>query len=171
MACLLNKGYSLGCRDSSGGLDTVYLGNFPVGQTYTFDTDNSILTATGSSTSYYTFNQEMETAEFNQTGAYSTENGTVYFDMQLTLVFHKNDADLRSLLLVLSQANLQAIVTDQRGEHWLIGMKNGARVINGSMNTGKAFGDMNGVSITIQSKEPTPAYRIDDLSTFNIVPN
>ena len=102
----------------------------------------------------------METGEFNQTGAYSTENGTVFFDQQLTLMFHKNDSNLRNQLLILSQANMSVIVKDQRGEYWLLGYQNGVRAINGAMNTGKAFGDMNGVTITLQGKEPEPAYRI-----------
>ncbi len=30
----------------------------------------------------------------------------------------------------------------------------------GAMNTGKAYGDMNGVTLTFQAKEPEPAYKI-----------
>lgn len=169
MSCLLNGGYSLGCRDSIGGIQEVYIANFPSGQLYTLDANDNIIGLTGTTASYYTFEQEMETGEFNQTGAYSTENGTVFFDQQLTVMFHKNDATLRNQLLVLSQANMSVIVLDQRGEYWLMGYQNGVRAINGAMNTGKAFGDMNGITITLQAKEPEPAYRIDDISIFTII--
>lgn len=168
MNCLINSGYSLGCRDNTGGVLKVYIGNFDSSAEYTFDADNDITATTGTA-SYHTFEQEMEVAEFNQTGAYSTENGTVFFDQQLTLMFHKNDSDLRNLLLVLSQANLSVIVVDQRGEAWLMGLQNGVRAISGAQNTGKAFGDMNGVSVTLQGKEPVPANRIPDTSIFTIV--
>ena len=47
-----------------------------------------------------------------------------------------------------------------RGKYWLMGYQNGVRAINGAMNTGKAFGDMNGITVTLQGKEPTPAYNI-----------
>jgi hypothetical protein len=43
------------------------------------------------------------------------------------------------------------------------------RAISGAMNTGKAFGDANGVTITLQGKEPEPAYRISDITDFTIV--
>jgi len=160
MACLLTTGYTLGCRDSVGGIQEIYIGNFDAGQTYTLDADGVITGFAGSTVSYYTFEQEMEVGQFDQTGAYSTENGTVFFDQQATIMLHKNDADLRNQLLVLSQANMSVIVLDQRGEYWLMGYQNGVRAINGAMNTGKAFGDMNGITVTLQAKEPTPAYNI-----------
>jgi hypothetical protein len=170
MSCLINTGYSLGCRDSIGGISIAYIGNFEANQGYVFNGDNEITGLTGSGTvSYYKFEQEMETGSFNQEGAYSTENGTIFFNQSLSLTFHKNDADLRNTLLILSQANLSAIVKDQRGEYWLLGLKNGLRVTAGSMNTGKAFGDLNGVILTITGKEPEPAHRIDDITDFVIV--
>ena len=70
--------------------------------------------------------------------------------------------------IIISQANLSAIVKDQRGEYWLLGFQNGIRVSAGAMNTGKAFGDLNGVTITLTGKEPVPAYRIDDIASFDI---
>ena len=169
MACLLDSGYTLGCRDSIGGISLAYIGNFDADQTYSLDVDNNIVGVTGSMVSYYTFEQEMETGSFTQEGAYSTENGTIFFTQNLSLIFHKNDADLRNQLLVLSQANLSVIVKDQRGEFWLLGYQNGCRVTAGAMNTGKAFGDLNGVTLTITGKEPVPAYRIDDITDFVIV--
>lgn len=169
MSCLVTNGYTLACRDNIGGVLRVYVGNWDSNAEYTIDSSGDITGLTGSTASYYTFEQEMETAEFNQTGAYSTENGTVFFDQQLTLMFHKNDSNLRNLLLVLSQANLSVIVVDQRSQAWLMGLQNGVRAISGAQNTGKAFGDMNGVTITLQGKEPEPANRIDDLTIFNIV--
>ena len=102
MACLLTQGYTLGCRDSIGGIQKAWIGNFSSGATFTLNPNDEITAFTGTTASYFKFEQEMETGEFNQTGAYSTENGTVFFDQQLTLMFHKNDANLRNQLLVLS---------------------------------------------------------------------
>jgi len=159
----------LGCRDSIGGISLAYIGNFDAGQLYVTDGSENITSATGSLVDYYTFEQEMETGSFTQEGAFSIENGTVFFTQNLALTFHKNDADLRNTLLVLSQANLSVIVKDQRGEYWLLGYQNGVRVSAGAMNTGKAFGDLNGVTLTLTGKEPVPAYRISNISSFNIL--
>lgn len=169
MSCLISSGYTLGCRDNIGGVLRVFIGNFDPDAVYTESTDGEITAVTPSTTSpttYYAFEQEMETASFNQEGQYSTENGTVFFDQQLSLMFHKNDATLRNLLIVLSQANLSVIVVDQRGSAWLMGRQNGVRAISGTKSTGQAYGDMNGVTITLQGKEPEPANPIPDLSIF-----
>tara|TARA_R110000772_G_scaffold16001_3_gene45908 strand:+ start:121 stop:633 length:513 start_codon:yes stop_codon:yes gene_type:complete len=168
MACLLTTGYQLGCRDSIGGIQEIYIANFSSGATYSLDANDNITGVGGVTASYYTFEQEMETGQFDQTGEYSTEMGTVFFTQDVTVMLHKNDAALRNQLLVLSQANMSVIILDQRGEYWLIGYQNGVRTTAGAMNTGKAFGDMNGVTITLQGKEPEPAYRIDDISIFTI---
>tara|TARA_R110000850_G_scaffold5554_1_gene22766 strand:+ start:4714 stop:5220 length:507 start_codon:yes stop_codon:yes gene_type:complete len=167
MACLIDSGYTLGCRDSMGGVKSVLIGTFNGAAAYTFDTDGNI-TATTSTVTYHTFEQAMETASFNQNGVYSTENGTIYFDQITNLTFHKNDAALRNKLIVLSQANMSVIIKDQRDEYWLVGISNGVRTTAGAMNTGKAYGDMNGVTVTLQGKEALPAYRIDDITIFTI---
>jgi len=166
MACLVENGYVLGCRDNIGGVKKVLIGNFDADAEYTF-TDGDI-TATTSAVSYQTFEQEMETATFNQTGTFSTENGTVFYTQDVGLIFHKNNTASRNTLIVLAQANLSIIVQDQRDEYWLVGIANGARATAGAMNTGKAFGDMNGSTITLQSKEALPAYRIADISVFTV---
>lgn len=165
MACLLSTGYTLGCRDSIGGIQEVWIGNFQNGATYTLDANDRITGFAGATVSYFRFEQEMETGQFNQTGAYSTENGTVFFTQEAMLTFHKNDAALRNQLLVLSQANMSVIVRDQRGELWLMGYQNGVRTTAGSMNAGKAFGDLNGVTLTLQAKEPEPAYYISSTAS------
>lgn len=160
MSCLFTTGYTLGCRDSIGGVQEVYIGNFKSGATYTLDANERITAFTGATVSYFTFEQEMETAQFNQPGSFNTEFGTVFFTQELVLTFQKNDAALRNLLLILSQSNMSVIVRDQRGSYWLLGYQNGVRATAGAMNTGKAFGDLNGVTITLTGKEPEPAYNI-----------
>lgn len=157
MACLLSTGYTIGCRDGIGGIQDVFIGNYSQTASYTLNAEDVITAFTGGTASYFKFEQEMETGQFNQNGAYSTENGTVFFTQELQLVFHKNDAALRNQLLVLSQANMSVIVKDQRGVFHLMGIQNGVRATAGAMNTGKAFGDLNGFTITLTAKEPQPA--------------
>lgn len=166
MACSIDSGYTLGCRDNTGGIQLAYIADFDPGQTYsytvsgTFSGSIDTVTPSSSPSTYYPFYQEVEVGEFNQEGQYSTENGTVFFVQTLTLTMHKNDAALRSKLLLLSQGHLSVIVKDQRGGHWLMGKVNGCRVVTGTSNTGKAFGDLNGIVITIEGREPEPAHYI-----------
>jgi hypothetical protein len=46
-----------------------------------------------------------------------------------------------------------------------MGIENGVRAISGAQNTGRLYGDMNGVTITVQGKEPEPAHRISSTAS------
>jgi len=80
--CLITNGYSLGCRDSIGGVNEVYIGNFDSNVTYTTGTNSIIEGFTGGTVSYYTFEQEVEVSEFTEKVTASTENGTVLMMVQ-----------------------------------------------------------------------------------------
>ena len=50
---------------------------------------------------------------------------------------------------------------DQEGQDKIYGKQKGLRVSEGSIETGLAFGDMNGVTISLLGKEPQPANLVD----------
>ena len=162
MSCIIDQGYALGCRDSMGGIKNVYIAEFDKIATYT--ETNGDITSNDTTTSpvpeYFKFEQFTEAATFAQTGTYSLENGTVFYDQQLTLMFHKQSTELRNRLLVLSQARMSIIIEDQNGNYWLVGRENGVYALSADIQSGKAFGDMNGITLVLQGKEKEPAIRI-----------
>jgi hypothetical protein len=170
MACLFTTGWSLGCRDSIAGISTVYLGNFNVNQLYTLDANNEIISCTASTgtASYYKIEQERQTSQLVQEASISEENGSVFYTQTLSLTFQKNDTTLRNLLLILSQALITAIVKDQKDNYWLLGYKGGLRSSAISVNSGKAYGDLNGATVTLTGFEANPAYLINDITKFYI---
>lgn len=172
MACIIDYGYSLGCRDNVGGIQKAFIGNFDANVTYTEDAESVITAFSGATVSYYTFEQENETGEFTEAASISNENGTVFFEQSVTLTFHKVDAALKNQVKLLSQGNLSLLILDQRGSYHLVGKQNGVRVTEVSGGVGKAYGDLNGYVITFLGKEPAPASEIDqDLAQFEIVAN
>jgi hypothetical protein len=159
MACILNSGYALGCKDNTGGIQEIYIANFSGSATYGLDADN-IITSTNSSASFYTFEQRNENAEFTSEGQHSVENGTNFWIQTANLIFHKNEADVRNTLLLLAKSSLSAIVLDQNGKYWLMGKQNGVELVGSSTSFGKAYGDLNGVTISIEAREPEPAHEM-----------
>lgn len=165
MSCVLDSGYSLGCRDNIGGLQKVYIRNWSASTTYTYDVNGVVTGGTNTATPFYTFEQRNETAEFAPgEGQHSLENGTNFWNQNVNLTFHKYQASLRDLLYVMAQTELEIIVLDQNGKYFLVGEQNGANLIGSNASVGKAFGDLNGVTINLQAKEPGPAREIS--STF-----
>ena len=168
--CVLTSGYSLGCRDSIGGIQEVYIGEYNGSSLgYTLGTDSIIGTFSGATVSFYTFQQEIETASYTENGQFSTENGTSFYEQTLTINLHKLEAALRNKILVLGQGKWRVIIKDQRGIYHLMGFQNPVRVSASTPNVGKAYGDMNGATITFVCKEPTPAYIVSSTAALQVI--
>ena len=125
MSCVLTDGYTLGCRDNIGGIQTVYIGEWNGDDlTYGFTTSNVIDSFSGATVSFYTFEQEIEVGSYTENGVFSTENLTAFYEQTLTITLHKLDAVLRNQILLLGQGKWRIIVKDQRGLYWLMGKQN-----------------------------------------------
>lgn len=157
--CLFTAGYSLGCKDNTGGIQKFYIANFSAVTSYTYDSTGQITGGTAVPT-WYTFEQRNEVGEFNQEGAHSVENGTNFWNQTSVLTLYKNQASIRNLLYTMAQTQLQIIVLDQNGNYFMVGEQNGADMTASSASAGKAFGDLNGSKITLLAKEPSPARQL-----------
>jgi len=166
--CILDNGISLGCKDSLGGIKEAYIATFNGNEVYTIDTDDVITDITGTE-DFFTFEQRNEQGEFTQTGNHSVENGSNFWEQVVNLIFTKNDAEKRNILKVLAQAPLLVIVKDQNNTYWVVGETNAADLTASSASVGKAYGDLNGTTISITGKEPYPAREITQLG-FNNLP-
>ena len=156
MACILASGIALGCKDSLGGIKEAYIGSFSALTTYTYDADDIIDTVTLGA-DFFTFAQRNEQGEFVQTGNHSVENGTNFWTQSVSLIFSKNDADNRNVLKVLAQSTLTIIIKDQNDLYWLIGQENGADLVASTIGAGKAYGDLNGSTVSFEGKEKNSA--------------
>jgi len=172
MACLITSGYGLQCRDNIGGVQNVYIGTFNgASMTMTGATaGTSLITAFGGATvSFYTFNQPLETASFEQAGNYSTENGTSFYTQTVNITLQKLNATSATLINALGQGTWRVIILDQNGLYWLVGAQNGARVSAATPNTGKALGDLNGAVLTFEAKEPLTAYQVTTAAAAGVI--
>jgi len=163
MSCILGSGIALGCKDSLGGIKEVYIASFENQTTYTYDVNDIVDTVTYPALvtqSFYTFAQRNEAGEFTQTGNHSVENGTNFWSQMVNLVFTKNDAENRNILKVLAQSKLIIIVKDQNDIYWLVGQDNGADLTASTVGAGKAYGDLNGSTVSFEAKEKAPARQI-----------
>lgn len=158
--CLISAGYTLGCKDNTGSIKSVYLGNWSSNTTYAEKTDGTI-TGTTSGSTVYKFDVVKQTAGLNETINASTENGTVFYQQELALVFNKMSADLRNQILLIAKATTVAIIEDQNGNYWLLGRVNGMDLTTGTAGTGVAYGDRNGYALTLTGMEPELASPIE----------
>lgn len=155
--CILSDGYDLGCF-GTGGVKNIYIANYSGSATYTLDA-NDIITTASNSASFYRFEQDIETALFNETINPSRENGTVFYESTVSIKMFNNTAAVRNLVKSLAKAPLSVLIEDNNGGFWLMGTSTAVRATEGTRGFGQAFGDMNGASLTFtyKSAEPVPS--------------
>ncbi len=165
MSCDITSGFTLGCRDNTGGIKNLYILSGSI--TSTAGTEGLITAITGSGT-FYKFELFRQTSNFQETINSTPENGTVFYEQSVTAVFFKLQSATRNKVKVLAQnPDLKIVVetnngaTDGVGQFFLIGEDTGAQLVTGTGASGTAFGDLNGYTLTFTSQEPEPASEID----------
>lgn len=160
MACPINSGYTLGCKDKQAGIEYVAISSYDGTTTFVLGT-SSLINSWSPTSSYYKYEQFVEQGSATQEVETSNETGTLAFTQTLVLTLEGMDADTRAKALALLQARVRVIVKTMTGQYLLYGKKSGLRSSAGTAGPGKASGDLYGFSITLLGKEPEPASVID----------
>ena len=170
MACNITQGFELGCRDNTGGIRRAYIlsgsiTDVTVADVATAPFLSSALTGSGE---FFAYDQVRQTANYGETINSSVENGTIFYEQSLVLQFHKYQDTLQDIINTLGQnPQLQLVVETNNGtqdndaKFFLLGEFNGLTLSAGSGQTGTAFGDLNGYSLTFTGQEPEPAKELN----------
>ena len=161
MACELTQGYSIDCRDAIGGIKSVYISNFDNVSAYTATAGEITAITQVTGKSFYKYNLEKENGAFTETQTGSLENGTNFYEGQLTFTVKKLDYTQIQELKLLALSRLWIIVEDNNGQYFSMGADFGADMLSSTNATGQAFGDLAGSSLTFSSKEKEPMFEVD----------
>lgn len=158
--CNLNDGYVLGCS-SIGGVEKVWIGEWVDNVQVTQDSCGIITGITTTGLTVYSFEQDIEHAGLVQTGNYSRENGTVFYESVLSIKLIGLDCNVRNRMVELGRAPLFAVVKSNAGDYYYLGLESSGRASAGEANLGVLLGDMNGLSQSISWKSANGAFLID----------
>ena len=166
MSCDITSGFTLGCRDNTGGIKALYILSGSISDINT-DASGKISGITGSG-DFYKFELFRQTSNYAEEITATPENGTVFYNQTLNAVFFKMKQAVRNQVNTLAQnPNLRVIVqtnngtVDGSGAFFLMGQTNGAQLLSGTSQTGTAFGDLNGYNLTFSGQEPFPASEVE----------
>lgn len=156
MACALTSGYSLSCRDSAGGIKSVYFIEFDnvSGITESAGSVSAISKANGGR--FYKYNLQRATGSFEAAINASAENGTLFYTQTLNIILNKMLAATSQEIKLLGQNRLLAVVEDRNGKYWLLGKENGLELSGGTVSSGTAMGDRNGYELNFTSDNVDP---------------
>jgi hypothetical protein len=139
----------------------VYIGEWVEGVTVAQDSCGIITGITTTGLTVYQFEQDIEHAGLAQTGQYSRENGTVFYESNLSIKLIGLDCNVRNRMVELGRAPLFAVVKSNAGDWYYLGLESAGRASAGDASVGTALGDMNGLNQTIQWKSANGAFLID----------
>jgi hypothetical protein len=160
-SCALTTGFDLDCRDSIGGVKSVRLASLEDYTAMVATTSAGAITGwTTASLDFFKYDQLKETSSLTESINGSSQNGTVYFTPEVTLVLSKLDVTKRNEIKVLAQQRLVAIVEGNDSSYWVVGYQNGLELNAGTSATGTAFGDLSGYSLTLSGMEAEPMLSI-----------
>lgn len=169
--CLLTSGYSLPCKGTAG-IQEVYIGNWnstSMAMTISGTTTSQITGFTGTTQSFYKFQQQIEQAGFTETGNFSAENGTSFYEQTLEITVNNVDPTLVTTINTLGRGKWRVLILDQNGNYWLMGKQNPVNVTAIAGGLGKAYGDLNGFTITFTGKEYDSLYNVTTAAALQII--
>lgn len=156
MACSITlKGLDFTCKDNVGGLKRVWLADWSAAD-LTFVSSSK--TVTFSSTAFKLYRFRTGNASMTSTLNADEANGTCFVQTDLNMKFTKYDTDMREEAAQILKGNVAAIVEDNNGHCWALGLEHPLTLSAGSVQTGAAMGDMNGLDITVQDFSSTLPY-------------
>ena len=165
MACsAITSGVLDLCNDNTGGIEKVFIANGPVESITETSGLISAITVGGSAltpSDFFVFEVPRQTSSLTETTNVSQENGTLFFDQQLTMVFNKLTADTRNQMLLMAQATSMVIVAkDGNGKYWSVGIEKGGFMVSGSATSGTAYADRSGYELVLGGLEASPIFEV-----------
>lgn len=175
MGCTL-KAYSLtgGCPPGTGGVRGLEMDVHNKNAIYdaeTLETNNHVISAyanketdgiTAFALSLKTIEQDIEIANAVENPIIDRATGTRFFEQSASITIHysadqtRND-ELIEFVDAITGQNVILIIEDNAGVKRFYGLKNGMKVTEGAGGQGQAFGDLNGMQLTLTGKEPLQA--------------
>lgn len=168
MACPINSGYVIGCKDKQSGIESFAISSYDGTTTFVLGT-NSVITSMSPTASYYKYEQFVEQGSATQEEETSNETGTTGITQTIVLILETMDAATRVKAMALMYARVRVLAKLNDGTYLLFGKQKGLRSSAGSAGPGKASTDLGGFSITLSGKEAEFASFVDATYAATII--
>ena len=162
MSCDIAKGRLEPCKDSVGGLKSLYFINFgDVASVSKLDTEGNedvINTITPLAATADAYKYDIKGASsFTQNIQSSRDTGTTAFEQVIEVTLKKLSVQDHKELKFLAYGRPQVIVEDYNGNLFYAGLEHGMEVTGGTVVTGTAMSDLSGYTLTLTGMEREPA--------------
>jgi hypothetical protein len=161
MACDLTTGFTLGCRDNSGGVKKIYIAKFDAKTTYTEDGSDVITGMTSSNgIEFFQYDLQKNTADLSEAQTMDPTMESISYVPTINIVFNKLDTPKRNEMLLMSRTAVVVIVEDRNNRLWLVGKQAGLDLTSSTRATGVNLTDRNGSTLALVGSETEPFQEI-----------
>ena len=177
MACTaLTKGRGLDCNRISGGIKYVYFGVYdqftaPIETTGLPVTAGEVTDLEMGANDLYRYTMPLGVASLTDTIVGSRENGTIYYTPSLSVILNRltkedqNQIKLLGATKLVCFAQLNATLPSGTDVIVALGVTNGLELNAGTMDSGAAWGDRGGYTLTFDGIEALPFPMVADYTT------
>lgn len=174
MSCTaLTKGRGVDCNRISGGVKYVYFWVLDEDATFAYDGVDlaQIDTINFNGATIFRYTMPIGVSSFTDTIVGSRDNGTVYFTPTVQVLFNKISVqDQHEIKLLTSTKTRMFVQLNQQytnGHDMIlaVGMVNGMELNAGTIDSGAAWGDKNGYTLTMDGMEQSPTAVLEDYTT------
>ena len=160
MACTATvAGRALPCKDALGGIKQIWVADWA----------DNLWSAVSSGTIpdsvaalvLKNYDMHKNTGSFTQTVNASVENGTIFYTQVVSCVFSKEVAADISNFQDLIKGRLAIVVQDVNDNYFVMGHTRGVELTGGSLESGVAMGDFNGLKYEFTAEEAIAAPFLD----------
>jgi len=174
MACTaLTKGRGLDCNRISGGIKFVYFGVYdqftaPIETTGLPVTAGEVTDLEMGSNDLYRYTMPLGVASLTDTIVGSRDNGTIYYTPSLSVILNRltkedqNQIKLLGATKLVCFAQLNATLLSGTDVIVALGVTNGMELNAGTMDSGAAWGDRGGYTLTFDGMEASPFPMVAD---------
>jgi hypothetical protein len=177
MACTaLTKGRGLDCNRISGGIKFVYFGVYdqftaPIETVGLPVTAGEVTDLEMGANDLYRYTMPLGVASLTDTIVGSRENGTIYYTPSLSVILNRltkedqNQIKLLGATKLVCFAQLNATLPSNNDVIVALGVTNGLELNAGTMDSGAAWGDRGGYTLTFDGIEASPFPMVADYTT------
>ena len=156
MACSVTvSGRALPCKDSLGGIKQIWIAPYAVSgtvSTYGAVSTGSITDMTAAVV-FKNYDMHKNTGSFTQTVNASVENGTIFYTQVVSCVFSREIAADIGDFQDLTKGRVYIIVQDVNDNLFAMGHTRGVELTGGTLESGTAMGDFNGLKYEFTGEE------------------
>ena len=157
--CVISSGYAIECRDSVGGVETIWL----IENSALYDASgvsrvisaSGVVTALGKNTGkrFWKFEIPRATASTGNGITSSQENGTFFYTHQVVFPINQRNATVRNIVTTLAKNRCTFVTKEGDGLYRMFGKEFGLTLDNTEGSSGTALADRNGYMLTFSSQE------------------